>query len=157
WEPMLAANRSGFFPYTPATNLLAGLREALVMLFEEGLDEVFARHDRHAEATRRAVHAWGYEVLCADPPEYSSSLTAVVMPDGHDADELRRVIRDRFAMPLGSGLGKLGGRVFRIGHLGDFNDLMLVGTLSAVELGLSCSGVPMRASGVAAALECLAE
>ncbi|MEO3868675.1 aminotransferase class V-fold PLP-dependent enzyme [Nonomuraea sp. B12E4] len=153
WEPIIAANRKGFFPYTPPTNLLYGLGEALTMLLdEEGLPAVFARHDRHAEATRRAVLAWGLEVLCADEREHSSSLTAVLMPDGHDADALRRLILDRYDMSLGTGLGKLAGRVFRIGHLGWFNDLMLAGTLSGVEMGLAAVGVPAKDSGVRAAL-----
>jgi alanine-glyoxylate transaminase/serine-glyoxylate transaminase/serine-pyruvate transaminase len=156
WRPMLASNEAGFFPYTPATNLLYGLREAIAMLLEEGLDDVFARHARHAEATRRAVRAWGLEILCADPREYSNSLTAVLMPQGHDADELRRVILGAFDMSLGSGLSKLRSKVFRIGHLGDFNDLMLAGTLCGVEMGLRLAGVPHQANGVAAALDHLA-
>ena len=156
WQPMLRDNTSGFFPYTPATNLLYGLREALRMLGEEGLDHVFARHDRFAEATRRAVRAWGLEVLCAEPREYSSSLTAVVMPAGHDADAFRRIALDRFDMSLGTGLGKLKGRVFRIGHLGDFNDLMLAGTLSGVEMSLAAAGVPFTRGGITAALDFLA-
>ncbi len=156
WGPMLAANANGFFPYTPATNLLYGLREALAMLMEEGLENVFARHDRHAEATRRAVRAWGLEVLCLDEREHSSSLTAVLVPEGVDADRLRRLILERFDLSLGSGLGKLQGRVFRIGHLGSFNDLMLAGTLCGVEMGLKAFGVPVRESGVAAALDHLA-
>ncbi len=155
WEAMIRDNKAGFFPYTPATNLLYGLREALHMLFEEGLENVFARHDRHAEATRRAVQAWGLEVVCLNPAEYSSSLTAVMMPEGHDADALRKVILDRFDLSLGTGLGKLKGKIFRIGHLGDFNDLMLAGTLSGVEMGLRTSGVPFKTGGVAAALEYL--
>jgi alanine-glyoxylate transaminase/serine-glyoxylate transaminase/serine-pyruvate transaminase len=155
WEPMIKDNQAGFFPYTPATNLLYGLREALHMLLEEGLENVFARHDRHAEATRRAVQAWGLEVVCLNPEEYSSSLTAVMMPDGHDADALRKVILDRFDMSLGTGLGKLKGKIFRIGHLGDFNDLMLAGTLSGVEMGLALAGVPFTRGGVAAALDFL--
>ena len=155
WQPMLAANTAGFFPFTPATNLLYGLREALQMLREEGLQSVFARHDRHAEATRRAARAWGLEVLCADPKEYSSSLTAVVLPAGHDADELRKVILENFNMSLGNGLGRLQRKVFRIGHLGDFNDLMLAGTLSGVEMGLALAGVPHSSGGVAAALDYL--
>jgi alanine-glyoxylate transaminase / serine-glyoxylate transaminase / serine-pyruvate transaminase len=155
WEPVLAANKSGFFPYTPPTNLLYGLREALRMLEEEGLPDVFARHDRLAEATRRAVRAWGLEILCADPEEYSSSLTAVLMPAGHDADDLRGVIRENFNMSLGTGLGKVKGKVFRIGHLGDFNDLMLLGTLSGVEMGLALAGVPSAKGGVAEALDYL--
>ncbi|TMR03370.1 aminotransferase class V-fold PLP-dependent enzyme, partial [Nonomuraea turkmeniaca] len=136
WDPIIAANRQGFFPYTPPTNLLYGLREALIMLEEEGLPRVFARHDRHAEATRRAVRAWGLQVLCADEREHSSSLTAVLMPDGHDADAVRSLILERYDMSLGTGLGRLAGRVFRIGHLGHFNDLMLAGTLGGVEMGL---------------------
>ncbi len=155
WEPMIKDNKVGFFPYTPATNLLYGLREALHMLFDEGLENVFARHHRHAEATRRAVQAWGLEVVCLNPEEYSSSLTAVMMPQGHDADALRKVILDQFDMSLGTGLGKLKGKIFRIGHLGDFNDLMLAGTLSGVEMGLSLAGVPFKTGGVAAALEYL--
>jgi alanine-glyoxylate transaminase / serine-glyoxylate transaminase / serine-pyruvate transaminase len=156
WSDMLAANKGGFFPYTPATNLLYGLREALLMLNEEGLENVFARHDRHAEATRRAVRAWGLEILCANPLEYSSALTAVMMPPGHDADALRNVILEHFDMSLGMGLAKLQGKVFRIGHLGDFNDLTLAGTLSGVEMGLGIAGVPHRNEGVAAALDYLA-
>jgi alanine-glyoxylate transaminase / serine-glyoxylate transaminase / serine-pyruvate transaminase len=155
WQPMLAANQSGFFPSTPATNLLYGLREALQMLREEGLDNVFARHDRHAEATRRAVRAWGLEVLCLNPEEYSSSVTAVLLPSGHNADDLRKVILDRFNMSLGNGLGKLQGKVFRIGHLGDFNDLMLAGTLSGVEMGLALAEIPHKKAGVAAGLDYL--
>jgi alanine-glyoxylate transaminase/serine-glyoxylate transaminase/serine-pyruvate transaminase len=155
WEPMIKDNKAGFFPYTPATNLLYGLREAIQMLFEEGLEAVFARHTRHAEATRRAVKAWGLEVVCLNPEEYSNSLTAVMMPDGHDADALRKVILARFDMSLGTGLGKLKGKVFRIGHLGDFNDLMLTGTLSGVEMGLALAGVPFSRGGAAAALDFL--
>jgi len=157
WEDMLAANKSGFFPYTPATNLLYGLREALAMLFEEGLENVFARHARHAEATRRAARAWGLEILCQVPEEYSSSLTALLVPDGHDADALRGLILDRFNMSLGTGLGKVKGKVFRIGHLGDFNDLALAGTLAGVEMGLQLAGVPCQAGGVTAAMDYLRE
>jgi alanine-glyoxylate transaminase/serine-glyoxylate transaminase/serine-pyruvate transaminase len=157
WAPMLAANAKGVFPYTPATNLLYGLREALAMLHEQGLEQVFARHDRHAEATRRAVRAWGLEVLCQDPREYSSSLTAVLMPDGQNADALRRLILERFDLSLGNGLGRLAGKVFRIGHLGDLNDLMLAGTLAGIEMGLKAAGLPLGASGVAAALDHLAQ
>jgi alanine-glyoxylate transaminase/serine-glyoxylate transaminase/serine-pyruvate transaminase len=156
WEEMITANQKGWFPYTPATNLLYGLREALRMLEEEGLDNVFARHDRHAEATRRAVRAWGLEILCAVPEEYSSALTAVMMPAGHDADRLRAVILEHFDMSLGMGLGKLQGKIFRIGHLGDFNDLTLLGTLSGVEMGLELAGVPHRKGGVQAAIDYLA-
>jgi alanine-glyoxylate transaminase/serine-glyoxylate transaminase/serine-pyruvate transaminase len=153
---MLANNRTGYFPYTPATNLLYGLDEAIRMLQEEGLDNVFARHARHGEATRAAVRAWGLEILCAEPAEYSNSLTAVVMPDGHDGDHLRAVILERFNMSLGAGLTKLKGRVFRIGHLGDFNDLTLMGTLAGVEMGLAAAGVPHRPGGVRAAMDHLA-
>ena len=156
WDEMLGPNRTGFFPYTPATNLLYGLSEALHMLREEGLENVFARHARHGEATRRAVRAWGLDVLCSNPAEYSGSLTAVLLPAGHDADKLRAIVLERFDMSLGAGLGKMQGRVFRIGHLGDFNDLMLAGTLCGVEMGLSLAGVPVRRQGVAAALEYLA-
>ena len=157
WAPVLAANEKGFFPYTPATNLLFGLREALRMLQAEGLDAVFARHGRHAEATRRAVRAWGLELLCVNPSEYSSSLTAVLAPEGQDAGRLLDVILDRFDMALGVGLGILAGKVFRIGHLGDFNDLSLLGTLAGVEMGLALAGVPHRPGGVGAALTYLAE
>jgi alanine-glyoxylate transaminase/serine-glyoxylate transaminase/serine-pyruvate transaminase len=157
WEEMLASNQSGWFPYTPATNLLYGLREAIVMLMEEGLENVFARHDRHAEATRRAVRAWGLQVLCANPAEYSSSLTAVVLPAGHDADRVRALILDHFDLSLGTGLGRLAGGVFRVGHLGDFNDLTLAGTLAGVEMGLVLGGVPIVREGVRAALDFLTE
>jgi alanine-glyoxylate transaminase/serine-glyoxylate transaminase/serine-pyruvate transaminase len=157
WEEMLKNNASGFFPYTPATNLLYGLREALAMLREEGLPTVFARHARHAEATRRAVRAWGLEILCADPNEYSSILTAVMMPPGHDADAFRATVLSRFDMSLGMGLAKLAGKVFRIGHLGDFNDLTLMGTLAGVEMGLRVAGVPHRAGGTQEAMGVLCE
>jgi alanine-glyoxylate transaminase/serine-glyoxylate transaminase/serine-pyruvate transaminase len=156
WEAMRETAETGFFPYTPGTNLLFGLREALAMLLdEEGLEAVFARHARHAEATRRAVAGWGLEVLCADPREYSNSLTAVLMPDGCDADRLRQTILDAFDLSLGTGLGRLRGKVFRIGHLGHFNDLMLCGTLSGVEMGLHRAQIPHRTGGVVAALEFL--
>ncbi len=156
WDEMLANGKSGYFPYTPATNLLYGLREALKMLLdEEGLDNVFARHQRHAEATRRAVRAWGLEVLALDPREYSGSLTAIVMPAGQDADRARKVILEAFDMSLGTGLGKLAGKVFRIGHLGDFNDLTLMGTLAGVEMGLELAGVPVKKGGVQAAMDYL--
>ena len=156
WESMLETGRTGFFPYTPATNLLYGLREALKMLLEEeGLAEVFHRHARHAEATRRAVTAWGLETVCADAREHSNSLTAVFVPDAFDADRLREIILDAFDMSLGTGLGRLRGKIFRIGHLGHFNDLMLCGTLSGVEMGLHRAGIPHRAGGVTAALEFL--
>ncbi|MDJ0983802.1 MAG: aminotransferase class V-fold PLP-dependent enzyme [Kiloniellales bacterium] len=157
WSAMLGPNEKGYFPYTPATNLLYGLREALAMLQEEGLDKVFARHRRHAEATRAAVRAWDLELLCAEPREYSDSLTAVMVPEGQDADRLREIALDRFDMSLGTGLGKLAGRVFRIGHLGDFNDLMLAGTLAGVEMALALSGIPFRKGGVQSALDFLSE
>jgi alanine-glyoxylate transaminase/serine-glyoxylate transaminase/serine-pyruvate transaminase len=157
WEEMIAHGRSGYFPYTPATNLLYGLREALAMLEEEGLENVLARHQRHAEATRRAVRAWGLEVLASNPAEYSGSLTAVLLPPGHDADRVRKVILECFDLSLGTGLGKLAGKVFRIGHLGDFNDLALLGTLAGVEMGLALAGVPARSGGVQAAMAYLAE
>jgi alanine-glyoxylate transaminase / serine-glyoxylate transaminase / serine-pyruvate transaminase len=156
WGAMLGPNANGFFPYTPATNLLYGLREAIAMLREEGLDRVFARHARHAAATRAAVEAWGLEILARDPAERSNALTAVVMPEGHDADHLRAVVLDAWDMSLGQGLGRLKGRIFRIGHLGDFNDLMLAGTLAGIEMGLARAGVPFRRGGVQAALEMLA-
>jgi alanine-glyoxylate transaminase / serine-glyoxylate transaminase / serine-pyruvate transaminase len=156
WEEMLGPNEKGFFPYTPATNLLYGLAEAIDMLHEEGLDNVFARHARHGEATRRAVRAWGLEVFCTEPRHYSGSLTTVLMPDGHSADRFRHVVAENFDMSLGSGLSKIADRVFRIGHLGDFNDLMLAGTLSGVEMGLELAGVPHRKGGVQAALDFLA-
>ena len=157
WAEMLASNTNGFFPYTPATNLLYGLHEALDMLFAEGLPNVFARHDRLAEATRRAIRAWGLEILCVNPAEYSSSLTAIVMPDGHNADAFRKIVLERFNMSLGQGLGKLSGKIFRIGHLGWFNELMLCGTLAGVEMGLKAAGVPYRAGGVDAAMAYLAQ
>ena len=156
WQAMLKPNRDGFFPYTPATNLLYGLQEALRMLHEEGLPNVFRRHDRHAEATRAAVRAWGLELVCEEPREYSSSCTAVFMPEGHDADRLRATILENYDMSLGAGLSKLAGKVFRIGHLGSFNDLMLAGTLSGVEMGLRLAGVPHQSGGVTAALNSLA-
>ena len=157
WDEMLASGKTGYFPYTPATNLLYGLREALAMLFEEGLDNVFARHQRHAEATRRAVRAWGLEVLALNPVEYSGALTTVMVPAGVNADDLRRVILENFNMSLGTGLGKLAGKVFRIGHLGDFNDLTLMGTLSGVEMGLELANVPHKKGGAQAAMDYIAE
>ena len=154
WEPMLAANESGFFPYTPATNLLYGLRESLQMLLrEEGLPNVFARHARLAEAARRAVAAWGLELCAVCPEEYSNTVTTVMMPDGVDADQVRRLILDRFNMSLGTGLGRLKGRAFRLGHLGDFNELMLIGMLGGVEMGMAMAGVPFRREGVHAAMQ----
>jgi alanine-glyoxylate transaminase/serine-glyoxylate transaminase/serine-pyruvate transaminase len=157
WSEQIAANADGAFPYTPATNLLYGLAEAIDMLHEESLDAVFARHDRHAAATRRAVQAWGLEVLCQEPRDFSSSLTAVLLPDGHDADQFRASVLEKFNMSLGNGLSKLAGRVFRIGHLGDFNDLMLLGTLSGVEMGLSLADIPHQKGGVDAAMLLLNE
>jgi alanine-glyoxylate transaminase/serine-glyoxylate transaminase/serine-pyruvate transaminase len=155
WARILEANERGFYPYTPATNLLYGLREALFLLEEEGLPNVFARHNRHAEATRAAVCGWGLEVLCADEREYSSSLTAVLLGEEHDADKVRQIILDRFDMSLGTGLSKLAGRVFRIGHLGHFNDLTLAGTLSGVQMGLELAGVAVDPAGLQAALQVL--
>jgi alanine-glyoxylate transaminase/serine-glyoxylate transaminase/serine-pyruvate transaminase len=152
WQDMLALNEKGFFPYTPSTNLLQGLKVAIEMLHEEGLDQVFARHDRAAEATRRCVQRWGFEIQCRNPAEYSSSLTAVRLPEGHSADGLRAEILARSNMSLGNGLGPLADRVFRIGHLGDFNDLTVTGTLSGVEMGLKACGVPHRSGGVEAAM-----
>jgi len=157
WQEMLAVNPAGFFPYTPATNLLYGLKESLQMLQEEGLENVWARHARHGEAARRAVRAWGLEVLCLEPAEYSASSTAVLTPTGTNADEFRKVVLENFNMSLGNGLGKVQGKVFRIGHLGDFNDLMLAGTLCGVEMGLAVAGVPHRTGGVAAALDYLTQ
>jgi alanine-glyoxylate transaminase / serine-glyoxylate transaminase / serine-pyruvate transaminase len=156
WQEMLRFNRNGFFPFTPATTLLYGLREALAMLHEEGLANVFHRHQRHGEATRAAVRAWGLEIVCEDPCAYSSAVTAVFTPQGHDADRLRSIILENFDMSLGAGLSKLAGKVFRIGHLGSFNDLMLAGTLSGVEMGLRLAGVPHQPGGVTAALQSLA-
>ncbi|CAB3650479.1 pyridoxal-phosphate-dependent aminotransferase family protein [Achromobacter aegrifaciens] len=156
WREMLAANARGYFPYTPSTNLLYGLHEALAMLREEGLPQVFARHQRHAQATRLALAGWGLELLSLDPAAHSPALTAVVMPQGHGADAFRKLVLERFDMSLGQGLGKLTDRVFRIGHLGHFNDLTLCGTLAGVEMGLAAAAVPYRAGGVQAAMEFLA-
>jgi alanine-glyoxylate transaminase / serine-glyoxylate transaminase / serine-pyruvate transaminase len=156
WDEILESNKTGYWPYTPATNLLYGLQAALDQLLDEGLTNVFARHDRHADATRRAVRAWGLEILCANPAESSSALTAVMMPPGHDADAFRHVVLEKFDMSLGAGLSKLAGRVFRIGHLGDFNDLTLMGTLAGVEMGLEVAGVPHRKGGVQAAIDAIA-
>ena len=155
WEEQIAANKDGAFPFTPATNLLYGLAEAIDMLHEEGLDNVFKRHDRHAAATRKAVQAWGLEVLCQEPKDYSSALTAVLLPDGHNADAFRAGVLQNFNMSLGNGLAKLAGKVFRIWHLGDFNDLMLLGTLSGVEMGLSLANIPHQKGGVDAAMNML--
>ena len=157
WKPMLEMNKDGFFPFTPATNLFYGLDEALNMLMEEGLENVLSRHTRHAEATRSAVKEWGLEILCKKPEEYSNSLTAVMVPEGHDADALRKVVLDNYNMSLGMGLNKIKGKVFRIGHLGDFNDLMLAGTLAGVEMGLKKSGIPYKAGGVMKALDFLSQ
>ena len=157
WEAMIDANQTGYTPYTPATNILFGLREAIHMMEEEGLENVFARHDRHAEATRRAVRAWGLEILCRKPEEYSSSLTAVLMPEGFDADVFRKAVLDKFDMSLGTGLTKLKGKVFRIGHLGDLNDLTLIGALAGVEMGLGIAGVPHNKGGVDAAMDYLSK
>ncbi len=156
WRDMLGPNANGYFPYTPATNMLYGLKEALAMLQEEGLANVFERHARHAAATRAAVRAWGLEILCQDAREYSPVLTGVLMPEGHDADHLRAVILENFDMSLGQGLAKVKGKVFRIGHLGHFNDLQLLGTLGGVEMGLHEAGVPHQQGGVAAAMDVLA-
>ncbi len=153
WEEMIASNKTGYFPYTPATNLLYGLAEAVDMLHEEGFENVFARHDRHAEATRRAVKAWGLEILCREPKHYSSSLTAVLMPAGHDADQFRKLALEHFDVSLGTGLSKVAGKVFRIGHLGDTNDLTILGTLAGVEMGLTLANVPIRKGGVQAAMD----
>jgi alanine-glyoxylate transaminase/serine-glyoxylate transaminase/serine-pyruvate transaminase len=155
WQPMLTANRNGFFPYTPATNLLYGLREALTMLYDEGLPQVFARHARHASATRAAVRVWGLDMVCLDEGGHSNSVTAVLLCDGHNADKVRDIILDRFDMSLGAGLGKLAGCTFRIGHLGHFNDLTLAGTLAGVQMGLQLAEIPIYPRGVNVALELL--
>ena len=161
WRPMLEANAGFYFPYTPATNLLRGLQEALAMLEEEGLPNVFARHDRHAAATRAAVRVWGQEgaveLQCEAPADYSSSLTALRLAEGHSADKLRGLILRRFNMSLGNGLGMLKDRVFRIGHLGDFNDLTLIGALSGVEMGLKLAKIPCGSGGIDAAMAVLTE
>ncbi|MCB1505658.1 MAG: aminotransferase class V-fold PLP-dependent enzyme [Hyphomicrobiaceae bacterium] len=157
WDDMLSNNASGFFPYTPATGLLYGLDVAIDMLHEEGLDNVFARHERLAEATRRAVAAWGLEVLCAKAADYSPAVTAVLMPDGHNADQFRKVALERFDMSLGTGLGKVAGKVFRIGHLGDTNELTIAGALAGVEMALGLAGVPHRKGGVDAAMAYFAQ
>ena len=156
WEEMIAINKTGYFPYTPATNMLYALAEAIDMLHEEGLDNVFARHQRHAEATRRAVRAWGLEILCRDENAYSPVLTAVVMPGGHNADALRKVILDHFDLSLGTGLAKVAGKVFRVGHLGDTNDLTILATLAGVEMGLGIARVPHTPGGINVAMQYLA-
>jgi len=155
WEPMLRDNKAGFFPYTPSTNILYGLREALSMMRDEGLETIWARHERFGRATRAAVKAWGLDILAQNAAEYSGVLTAVIMPDGRDADAFRQLVLERFDMSLGTGLGKMKGKIFRIGHLGDFNDLMLAGTLGGVEMGFALAGVPHKSGGVLAALELL--
>ena len=155
WDEMIASNKTGYFPYTPATNMLYALGEAIDMLHEEGLDNVFARHDRHAEATRRAAKTWGLDILCKEPRHYSSSLTALMMPTGHDADAFRKIAQEHFDISLGTGLSKVAGKVFRIGHLGDTNDLTILGALAGVEMGLSIAGVPHKKGGVQAAMEYL--
>ena len=157
WKPMLENNKNGFFPYTPATNLLYGLDEALNILLEEGLENVFKRHNKLAEATRIAVRAWGLEILCKNKEEYSSSLTAALVPEGYDADNLRKIILDNYDMSLGTGLTKLKGKIFRIGHLGDFNELMLAGTLAGIEMGLKKSKIPFKPGGIMAALDYLSK
>ena len=157
WKEQIKMNNTGYFPYTPATNLLYGLKESLKMLDEEGLENVFKRHDRHAKATRIAVQAWGLDILCLEKKDYSSVVTAVMVPDKNNADELRKIILENFNMSLGNGLSKLKGKVFRIGHLGDFNDLMLLGTLSGVEMGLSISNIPFQKGGVEKASQYLKE
>jgi len=156
WEPMLRDNKAGFFPYTPSTNILFGLREALLMIQDEGLDNIVARHERFGRATRAAVKAWGFDIVAVNSNEYSGVLTAVMMPEGRDADTFRQIVLERFDMSLGTGLGKLKGKIFRIGHLGDLNDLTLAGTLSGVEMGLKLADVPHKAGGVLAALDMLA-
>jgi alanine-glyoxylate transaminase / serine-glyoxylate transaminase / serine-pyruvate transaminase len=156
WDEMLAMNKTGYFPYTPATNMLQGLVVAIDMLHEEGLDSVFARHERHAEATRRAVGAWGLENLCRDPKYYSPTVTAVLLPEGHDADAFRALALDRFDISYGASFGKWAGRYFRIGHLADTNDLTIIGALAAAEMTLELAGVPHRKGGVQAAMDYLA-
>ncbi len=155
WHEMLASNATGYFPYTPATTLLYGLKEAIAMLEEEGLDQVFARHERLADACRAAVATWGLETVCQNPSEHSNVLTGIMMPEGVDADQVRKIILEKFDMSLGTGLGKLKGKAFRIGHLGDFNELTLMGTLCGVEMGLGLAGVPHQAGGVEAAMQAL--
>ena len=155
WEEQIEANKSGSFPYTPATNLLYGLKEAINMLHEEGLDNVFKRHEKHAIATRAAVQAWGFENVCKEEKDFSNVLTAVMLPEYHNADNLRKIILENFNMSLGSGLSKLAGKVFRIGHLGDFNDLMLMGTLNGIEMGFEMAGIPYQKGGIAKATQIL--
>ena len=157
WEEQIDANKSGSFPYTPATNLLYGLKEAINMLHEEGLDNVFKRHEKHALATRAAVQAWGFENVCKEEKDFSNVLTAVMLPENHNADNLRKIILENFNMSLGAGLSKLAGKVFRIGHLGDFNDLMLMGTLNGLEMGFEIAGIPFQKGGTAKATEILVD
>ncbi len=157
WDEMLAMNANGYFPYTPATGHLFGLAELIDMLFEEGLDNVFARHERLAEAVRRAVQAWGLEIWCRDAKSYSPVVTAVALPDGHNADQFRKLVLDTFDMSLGTGLNKLAGKAFRIGHLGYTNDLTVLGALAGVEMGLELAGVPHQKGGVGAAMTYLSE
>ena len=157
WGQMLDNNKNGFYPYTPAVNLLYALNEAVDMLLEEGLENVFKRHKRHADATRIAVEAWGLEILARNPIERSDSITAIMVPDGHDSDNLRKIIYDNYNMSLGTGLNKVKGKVFRIGHMGDLNDLTLAGTLSGVEMGLKKSGIPFNKGGIMAALDFLSK
>jgi alanine-glyoxylate transaminase/serine-glyoxylate transaminase/serine-pyruvate transaminase len=156
WSEMIAANRNGYFPYTPVTNMFYGLAEAIDMLHEEGLESVFARHDRLAEATRRAVRAWGLEILCREPKDYSSTITAVLLPDGHDADRFRAIALENFNISYGMGLGRVAGKVFRIGHLGDVNELMMLGALAGTEIALALADIPHKKGGVAAAMDYLA-
>ena len=157
WQAMIDANKTGYYPYTPATTLIYGLEEALDMLAEEGLDNVFARHARLAEATRLTVQAWGLEILCKNPKEYSNTLTTVLLPEGHDADNLRKIILDEYDMSLGASFNKVKGKVFRIGHLGDLNELMLMGVLAGVEMGLKKAKIPYKAGGIMAAIDYLSK
>jgi alanine-glyoxylate transaminase/serine-glyoxylate transaminase/serine-pyruvate transaminase len=155
WQPMIDANDTGLYPFTPPITLVFGLHESVAMLEEEGIDTVVARHARFAEATRRAVRAWGLDILSVNPAEHSNALTAIIVPDGHNADTVRGVILERYDLSLGAGLGKVAGKVFRIGHLGWLNDLMLMGTLAGVEMGLGAAGVPHKKGGVTAAMDYL--
>ena len=157
WKAMIDANKTGYYPYTPATTLIYGLEEALDMLAEEGLDNVFARHAKLAEATRLTVQAWGLEILCKNPKEYSNTLTTVLLPEGHDADNLRKIILDEYDMSLGASFNKVKGKVFRIGHLGDLNELMLMGVLAGVEMGLKKAKIPYKAGGIMAAIDYLSK
>lgn len=157
WQDMLANNANGFFPYTPATGLICGLDEAIDLMHEEGLDNVFARHERLAAATRAAVEAWGLETQCRDARFYSPAVTAVRMPEGHNADQFRALVLETFDMSLGTGLTKLAGKVFRIGHLGDTNELTVLGALTGVEMGLELAGVPHQKGGVGAAMAVIAD